>query len=341
MKPWVKYFCFGVPIAVVLYFSYPFARAYIQFGITPLHYAIDQRNHALADLWLALGMFINEKTREGLTPLHIAAYHRDHELVKSLLNNGADVNARDNKGDGVIHSLVYAIADGDLSLVKSLLEQGADINLEDQSGNTILDRLFWINSGCLLYTAPEQIQFMSDQLIALGAKPGHSPLKGDCGQTASTSPDQNRGLTNSDSRTIAVRLRVEDLFYLGTARLKSKAPSIIVSSIEEFMREGIKGIQVEGHTDPVRLRDADVPPNDNDQDFSEARAAKVAEVIVRTLRFPPNLISVKGFGGTQPLRPNNNDDKLALNRRIEIKIRKASHVLSLEEKRASEKKNRK
>jgi len=130
-------------------------------------------------------------------------------------------------------------------------------------------------------------------------------------------------LARSDTRTILHRLPTSDLFDPGEAFFSQGAEDLIISTIEEDMKEGVKQVMIDGHTDNVPMQSAKYPSN---WELSAARASKVARFIIEKMRFPPERIVVTGYGEFRPLKENINDDNRAANRRVEIKILKALEV---------------
>ena len=130
-------------------------------------------------------------------------------------------------------------------------------------------------------------------------------------------------LARSDTRTILHRLPTSDLFDPGEAFFSQGAEDLIISTIEEDMKEGVKQVMIDGHTDNVPMQSAKYPSN---WELSAARASKVARFIIEKMRFPPERIVVTGYGEFRPLKDNVNDDNRAANRRVEIKILKALEV---------------
>ncbi len=138
-------------------------------------------------------------------------------------------------------------------------------------------------------------------------------------------------LARSDTRTILHRLPTSDLFDPGEAFFSQGAEDLIISTIEEDMKEGVKQVMIDGHTDNVPMQSAKYPSN---WELSAARASKVARFIIEKMRFPPERIVVTGYGEFRPLKDNVNDDNRAANRRVEIKILKALEVAKDEAKQS-------
>jgi chemotaxis protein MotB len=127
-------------------------------------------------------------------------------------------------------------------------------------------------------------------------------------------------LVRSDVRTILIRLKSSDLFAPGSADLKDGAEELILNSLKTEMQDGVKQIHVDGHTDNVPM--IDNGPYPTNWELSSVRASHVARVIINRANFSPKRMVVTGYGEYRPLKPNNNDDNRALNRRVEIKILK-------------------
>ena len=131
-------------------------------------------------------------------------------------------------------------------------------------------------------------------------------------------------LVRSDVRTILIRLNSSDLFAPGSANLKEDAEALILNSIKNEIQDGVKQIHVEGHTDDVPM--AGAGPFATNWELSSVRAAHVARVIIDKKRFPADRVVVTGYGEYRPLKPNNDDNNRALNRRVEIKILKDMRI---------------
>ena len=141
-------------------------------------------------------------------------------------------------------------------------------------------------------------------------------------------------IARSDTRTIVHQLPTSDLFAPGDAFFREGAEGLIISTIEKDMKEGVKQVFVDGHTDNVPMKSAKFPSN---WELSAARASKVGRFIIKKMRFPPERMVVTGYGEFRPLVANTTDDARATNRRVEIKILKAMEVAKEEAEKAKEK----
>ncbi|MGP0629516.1 OmpA family protein [Nitrospina sp. 32_T5] len=134
-------------------------------------------------------------------------------------------------------------------------------------------------------------------------------------------------LVRGDVKTKLIRLKSEELFAPGKATLIPGAEETIFKAITNDLKQGVKQIHVEGHTDNVPISTETFPSN---WELSTSRAARVARYIIEELNFPEELIVVSGYGEHRPLKPNNTDSNRAMNRRVEIKILKDKEVLKEE-----------
>ena len=74
------------------------------YGMTPLFYAIENRNYLTAQFLLQHGANVNEKDNHGITPLHLSAKMYEGatidttKMTELLLKNKASVIAKDENG---------------------------------------------------------------------------------------------------------------------------------------------------------------------------------------------------------------------------------------------------
>ena len=89
-------------------------------------------------------------------------------------------------------------------------------------------------------------------------------------------------LIAGDTRTILFQIPSSDLFEPGGATLAEGAGNLILETIEDEMRDGVKQVIIDGHTDNVPTKTAIYPSN---WELSAARASSVARFIIKKMRF--------------------------------------------------------
>ena len=130
-------------------------------------------------------------------------------------------------------------------------------------------------------------------------------------------------LIAGDTKTITFKIPSSDLFGPGSATMVEGAGNLILETIEDEMRDGVKQVIVDGHTDNVPTKTAMFPSN---WELSAARASSVARFIIKKMRFNPKFLVVSGYGSERPIKANTTDDNRASNRRVEIKVVKDKNV---------------
>ena len=130
-------------------------------------------------------------------------------------------------------------------------------------------------------------------------------------------------LIAGDTKTITFKIPSSDLFGPGSATLVEGAGNLILETIEDELRDGVKQVIIDGHTDNVPTKTAMFPSN---WELSAARASSVARFIIKKMRFNPKFLVVSGYGSERPIKANNTDDNRASNRRVEVKVVKDKNV---------------
>jgi len=130
-------------------------------------------------------------------------------------------------------------------------------------------------------------------------------------------------LIAGDTKTITFKIPSSDLFGPGSATLVEGAGALILETIEDEMRDGVKQVIIDGHTDNVPTKTAMFPSN---WELSAARASSVARFIIKKMRFNPKFLVVSGYGSERPIKPNTSDNNRASNRRVEVKVVKDKNV---------------
>lgn len=116
---------------------------------------------------------------------------------------------------------------------------------------------------------------------------------------------------------ILLRLGQEVLFDLGKASIKPEAKPIL-STLSKVLKENLKEIQVEGHTDDIPIHTRRFPSN---WELSAARALSVVRYFFEYEGIPEKHLIAVGRGEHRPLVPNDSPENRRKNRRVEIMIK--------------------
>jgi chemotaxis protein MotB len=108
------------------------------------------------------------------------------------------------------------------------------------------------------------------------------------------------------------------LFPSGSADI-SKEGKIVLDKVVDILKDvKDKRIQVEGHTDNVRIYSAFKTRYPTNWELSTGRATQVVRYLQEHGGIAPQVLSATGYSEYQPVAPNDTDDGKAKNRRIEI-----------------------
>ena len=124
--------------------------------LSPLHHAISQGRHRLADRLICAGCDMNIRDSGGMTPLMLASQEGVLEAVAMIVQEalfpedetkrGLEVvDVRDNTGWTPLH---YAASKGQLEVVEYLIEEGdANQHLKDKTGTTASELALRTDNG--------------------------------------------------------------------------------------------------------------------------------------------------------------------------------------------------
>ncbi len=132
---------------------------------------------------------------------------------------------------------------------------------------------------------------------------------------------REQGLTDTvplirSAQEVVLRFPDTLLFPSGQAELTPRARATLAGLAAILVRFN-HPVRVEGFTDDVPIRTALYPSNWH---LSAARAATVAEYLVRHGHIQPTRVSATGYGEYRPLYPNDSPRHRALNRRVDLVI---------------------
>lgn len=119
-----------------------------------------------------------------------------------------------------------------------------------------------------------------------------------------------------EPRGLVISLKDTRFFDTGVSQLR---PAVIFSLRKVILTlKGLKeDIRVEGHTDNIPISTAQFPSN---WELSASRAMTVLNFIRQNISFPPQRLSVAGYGEFRPIAPNTTEEGRARNRRVDIVI---------------------
>lgn len=122
---------------------------------------------------------------------------------------------------------------------------------------------------------------------------------------------------------IVIRFADIVLFDTGKAEIKAGAIpglNLIGEKLKEYLDQGYH-LRIEGHTDNKPIHTAQFPSN---WELSSARAIAVMRFYLEEMDFNPSQISAEGMGEYHPISSNDTEQARAKNRRVEIKLSKAT-----------------
>lgn len=115
---------------------------------------------------------------------------------------------------------------------------------------------------------------------------------------------------------MVVSLGSDVLFPSGSAKLSPEGVEAVKQVTQQLVRIQGKDIQIEGHTDNVRIKTAAFPSN---WELASARALTVVNHIVAA-GFPVDRVSAASYADTRPTGDNTTPEGKARNRRIDMVI---------------------
>ncbi len=118
---------------------------------------------------------------------------------------------------------------------------------------------------------------------------------------------------------LLIRFPGRILFELGEAQLLPQAREIL-GELSSFFEAVDNDVTVEGHTDDWPINTPEFPSN---WELSTTRATNVIRYLIEEKGLPPEQFSAAGYGEFQPIRPNDSPENRAINRRVDILIRRS------------------
>jgi chemotaxis protein MotB len=126
---------------------------------------------------------------------------------------------------------------------------------------------------------------------------------------------QNLIELDENSHKVTIRLMGESTFDSGKSEIKPEMISFF-QKICEALTETTGTITIAGHTDNVPLSEGG--RFRSNLELSMARAASVADFIIKKGEIDPSRIATMGFGEYRPIASNDTEEGRKTNRRVEI-----------------------
>jgi len=158
-----------------------------------------------------------------------------------------------------------------------------------------------------------RMPFTSPDSLGLQAPSAKAISPADIERLLFNKPFKNKIAVSTENRGLVLTVSSGILFPSG-AELSPKSMGVL-DEIIDLIQDGDFLIRVAGYTDSLPTQSSLYPTN---WDLSIARAGRVARYIQSHSRINPKRLSVIGYGDTQALPPNENEDHSAKNNRVEL-----------------------
>ncbi len=106
-------------------------------------------------------------------------------------------------------------------------------------------------------------------------------------------------------------------FETGKARLLPDSYPILDHIGKILLDNPSIKVELSGHTDPRPIHTKEFK---NNMELSQARAEAVRNYLIEKFKISPERLIAKGYGDTKPIAPNDTEEGMAMNRRVEFKV---------------------
>jgi len=128
--------------------------------------------------------------------------------------------------------------------------------------------------------------------------------------------DRNEIVMQRSPQGLTISLRDFGFFKSGDARLLPGAADQIKRTAKVLIEHGLE-VRVEGHSDDQPIHTSAFRSN---WELSTARATAVLSLLVDEAGFPPDRISVAGYGSYRPVAENATPEGRRMNRRVDLVV---------------------
>lgn len=130
--------------------------------------------------------------------------------------------------------------------------------------------------------------------------------------------EQGMVTVETEDSKIILRIREKGSFRSGSASLDPGFYEVM-DRISAVLQDTPGDIVVAGHTDNVPIRTGRFRSN---WELSSARAVTVVHAMLRNKNINPGRVLIEGWADTKPVAPNDSPENRALNRRVELVVRR-------------------
>jgi chemotaxis protein MotB len=128
--------------------------------------------------------------------------------------------------------------------------------------------------------------------------------------------DKNEIVMQRSSEGLTISLRDFGFFKSGDANLLPGAAEQIKRTAKVLIEHGLE-VRVEGHSDDQPIHSSLFHSN---WELSTARATTVLSLLIDDAGFPPDKVSVAGYGSYRPVASNTTPEGRRMNRRVDLVV---------------------
>ena len=171
---------------------------------------------------------------------------------------------------------------------------------------------------------PVQSAKIAAERQPVAAAPSESALSPEVWQAVRHDLDRFIGLAGlakdveieTSQNDLIVSLRDSVPFSSGKAALRPRALPVLEKIVSLVLAQPKLSVAISGHTDSLRIASKEFPSN---WELSTARASRVARYLIEK-GITPSRISVQGYAGYRPRKPNSTATNRRVNRRVEFRL---------------------
>lgn len=128
-----------------------------------------------------------------------------------------------------------------------------------------------------------------------------------------------QGDVHLEESTAGIIIRISDRLFFDSADANIKeSAALVLDAVGKAIEPLPNHVNIQGHTD---TRPVNTPRFASNWELSGMRALAVGRYFIDRHNVSPQRVSITGYSEYQPLAPNNTEENMVKNRRVEIHIR--------------------